>query len=377
MPTLSAVSSSSQLRNSIVALFSGAEVVGFSSTRIVLQNAGHRYVFTGTGFSTTELPDGTHALTGGTFDGVSIFNSDGAPVGKLSDITFTVADIAGIGDPAAAAAFLEKLAAFDWTVQGTLDDDLLRFNAESSLYSDNGILLNMLTGNDTGAGGVGDDTINGGLGNDRIEDSEGDDRMTGDAGNDRLVQVLGASGNDTFDGGAGKDTADGGLGDDRLIGGSGNDLLNGGAGVDTVDGGAGKDRLYGGDDGDVLIGGLGVDKLFGDSGNDRLEGGATADALNGGAGDDLLFGGTGGDVLTGGAGADQFFFGSLDGADRITDFAAAEDVIRIELAAGETLSIIERDGDAILIHGDARVIVAGVAADALVLDDNLFVTTLL
>ena len=51
-------------------------------------------------------------------------------------------------------------------MQGTLDDDLLRFNAESSLYSDNGILLNMLTGNDTGAGGVGDDTINGGLGDD-------------------------------------------------------------------------------------------------------------------------------------------------------------------------------------------------------------------
>jgi RTX calcium-binding nonapeptide repeat (4 copies)/Domain of unknown function (DUF4214) len=87
-------------------------------------------------------------------------------------------------------------------------------------------------------------------------------------------------------------------------------------------------------------GATGNNTLTGGDGNDTLTGGAGADSLTGGAGNDTLTGAAGADSLTGGAGKDIFNYGaftesnagSLAGSitfDTITDFAVADDVIKI------------------------------------------------
>ena len=87
----------------------------------------------------------------------------------------------------------------------------------------------------------------------------------------------------------------------------------------------------GGSTANDLRGGDGADSLSGGGGNDRLRGGDGADTLSGGAGADTLRGGDGADHLTGGAGADSFRIDeagrTLDGLDRILDFAHGEDKI--------------------------------------------------
>ncbi len=71
--------------------------------------------------------------------------------------------------------------------------------------------------------------------------------------------------------------------------------------------------------------------------NDQVRGSQLADTINGGAGNDKIIGSGGADILTGGAGADQFryLFASDSGlgaaADRITDFAIAEDRLNFAL----------------------------------------------
>ncbi|MEI6099482.1 MAG: hypothetical protein WCS20_14560 [Alphaproteobacteria bacterium] len=80
----------------------------------------------------------------------------------------------------------------------------------------------------------------------------------------------------------------------------------------------------------MVVAGLGGDDdLFGGIKADHLLGGSGYDQLYGGRGADRLDGGTGGDLLSGGLGADEFRFDLGDGWDRITDFTAGEDVIRI------------------------------------------------
>jgi serralysin len=64
-----------------------------------------------------------------------------------------------------------------------------------------------------------------------------------------------------------------------------------------------------------------------------LIGSSHADTLTGNAGHNTLNAGLGGDVLTGGAGFDAFDFNAALGAanvDRITDFSAADDVVRLD-----------------------------------------------
>ncbi|MBE9035237.1 DUF4214 domain-containing protein [aff. Roholtiella sp. LEGE 12411] len=84
----------------------------------------------------------------------------------------------------------------------------------------------------------------------------------------------------------------------------------------------------------------GNNTLTGGDGNDSLTGGGGSDSLTGGAGNDTLTGAAGADSLTGGAGKDIFNYngltesnaGSLAGSvtfDTITDFAVADDVIKI------------------------------------------------
>jgi Ca2+-binding RTX toxin-like protein len=175
-----------------------------------------------------------------------------------------------------------------------------------------------------------------------VTPTAGDDELDGTAGND---DIDGLGGNDEIDGLGGRDTLRGGDGDDSLDGGGGPDRLYGDAGNDELDGDAGNDRLFGGagsDDldgdggNDRLSGGAGSDDLDGGAGNDTLDGGPGRDRMAGGAGNDVLIDGAGNDVMTGGAGADTFLFreGRSGGnPDRITDFAASEDRIRIEADA--------------------------------------------
>ena len=66
------------------------------------------------------------------------------------------------------------------------------------------------------------------------------------------------------------------------------------------------------------------------------DGGGGDDRITGGDGNDLLNGGLGRDSLTGGEGRDQFLFNTALGAkfnvDKITDFSASVDTIRLDHA---------------------------------------------
>ncbi|WP_395016013.1 beta strand repeat-containing protein [Dongia sp.] len=89
----------------------------------------------------------------------------------------------------------------------------------------------------------------------------------------------------------------------------------------TLNGGAGSD---------YLIGNAAVDTMSGGGGNDVLLGGAGGDTLDGGTGDDTLSGGGGTDKLTGGTGNDTFLLdGSVTGFSNITDFASANDTLKL------------------------------------------------
>lgn len=198
-------------------------------------------------------------------------------------------------------------------------------------------------------------------------------------------------GNDLFQGNDYDNIIRGGWGDDVLIGGRGYDSLYGDAGNDTLSGGLGIDALYGGsgvdtviltgsrseyifaldasdgcvratdtierfnvnhlfdveyvsfDDGTFsvssLIPILGAgrrDTLVGNSGDNTLKGLGGNDTLKGGGGADYLYGGNGNDLLSGGSGKDHFVFdvkpNRSTNNDRITDFRAVDDTIRLDEA---------------------------------------------
>ncbi|MDO6733009.1 calcium-binding protein [Marinovum sp. 2_MG-2023] len=271
-------------------------------------------------------------------------------------------------------------------------------------------------GRDTVRGAEGDDRIFGEAGNDRINASQGDDRAMGGTGNDT---VIGQLGDDTLFGGAGNDHLLSGAGDDVMLGGAGHDRLEAWEGSDLLKGGDGADTLFGSYGNDTLIGGAGADDmrggdgfdladysssgqgmvlnlsdqvansgaaagdvltslevirgtvfddaitgnqfrnvLKGNNGDDTLEGAGGNDRLIGGAGADDLTGGTGNDSMTGGAGPDTFVFIAGDGADQITDFLAAEDVLRF--AAGTTVTVTDDGTDTTVSYGSDSVVLEGV-----------------
>jgi Ca2+-binding RTX toxin-like protein len=75
------------------------------------------------------------------------------------------------------------------------------------------------------------------------------------------------------------------------------------------------------------------DRMRGYAGNDVMNGFGGDDKLFGDAGDDQLNGGSGQDLLTGGGGKDTFTFSDrlVSGdADRIADFSAKDDTMRLE-----------------------------------------------
>lgn len=218
-----------------------------------------------------------------------------------------------------------------------------------------------------------DDTLEGGRGNDTLLGHDGADSLSAGVGDDHAE---GGDGHDLVKGGIGRDTLYGNEGDDVMRGQSDGDYVDGGTGHDNVKGGGGNDTLLGGEGNDFLKGGTRRDSIEGGNGNDRLFGNSFADTLRGGAGDDrlnaggendLLNGGTGNDLLKGGTGADVFEFADGDGADTISDFDTAEDVLRLEsaltngqsatdIAAGAQLTsdgplLVFGDGDSILLQG--------------------------
>lgn len=102
---------------------------------------------------------------------------------------------------------------------------------------------------------------------------------------------------------------------------------------DTLIGSVEADLMKGLGGNDMLSGGLGNDKLLGGAGNDVLQGDEGRDVLQGQAGNDTLVGGLGKDALSGGAGADVFVFhNTLDGGDKISDFAPGIDHIGLDKA---------------------------------------------
>ncbi len=255
-------------------------------------------------------------------------------------------------------------------------------------------------GNDTLDGGTGGDTMKGGAGNDSfVVDATGDkiselsgegtdtvksslhwtlganlenllltgssalngtgntlaNTLTGNAGANILK---GSSGNDTLSGAGGNDTLDGGTGGDTMKGGTGNDSFVvdatsdkiselSGEGTDTVKSslhwtlGANLENLV--LSGSSALNGTGntlANTLTGNAGANVLKGGSGNDTLSGGAGNDTLDGGSGSDRLSGGSGKDSFIFNTSIGSsniDRITDFNAANDTIKLENAIFKSL----------------------------------------
>jgi serralysin len=249
-------------------------------------------------------------------------------------------------------------------------------------------------------GGNADDTMSGNAAANVLDGNGGWDTLSGLAGNDMLQ---GDDGNDKLDGGANDDKIYGGNGNDELAGGTGIDVLNGGAGDDTMTGGDGSDGYYVDSDLDYVVetnslaatGGsdyvfstvsfwLGdnIEKLYlsGSSaiigwGNmlaNSIAGNGAANTLYGLEGNDYLNGGAGNDTLFGGGGRDTFIFNSAlsttRNRDKIADFSAADDTIRLENA------VFNKLGTATGALGSAKFWAStkGIAHDA---DDRILYNT--
>ncbi len=165
----------------------------------------------------------------------------------------------------------------------------------------------------------------------------GADRVYGASYSDRL---LGFSGSDVMLGNGGNDSIYGFSGNDRISGGRGADLTKGGGGDDVIRGGAGSDRL---------VGQAGNDRLYGQAGNDTIKGGGSSDLIKGGKGDDLLFGN---------GGRDTFVFAKNDGTDRIRNFRAEKDLIRLKGADDASDFQVRQVGDDVRVkYGSTTIIV--------------------
>jgi Ca2+-binding RTX toxin-like protein len=152
------------------------------------------------------------------------------------------------------------------------------------------------------------------------------------------------------------------------------DTLGGGDGDDALHGGAGDDVLWGNGGADTLNGGQHDDILGGGTGNDLLSGEGGSDDLRGGDGNDWLSGGTGNDLLSGGSGADVFVFRLNEGADRITDFDAANDTLHL-IDTGQTfggLQMVQSGEDVVITLGTGRLILEDIALGSLNESDFLF-----
>lgn len=272
-----------------------------------------------------------------------------------------------------------------------LGNDTLSGSGQRDYYYDEGgdDKINMGYGDDVVYAGPGDDTINGGYGNDTLyfgavidmfgnstsltEGVTFDLAVTG-------VQALGFYGNDTF---TNFETVSCGIGDDTVLGNGGGNSLLGWKGDDFIRGRGGDDYVLGGEGNDTLIGDSGADHLYAGTlqGNqDQTDGDAdiikyfqiSDSTYNGGMDTILEF-----EHATGG-GDDRIDLSSLDATTSLAgnqafqfigsaEFSSAGGEVRVLTTGGNTLVLVDNDGDdtaemAILVNG-----VTGLTADDFIL----------
>ena len=217
------------------------------------------------------------------------------------------------------------------------------------------------------------DTLIGSSGQNILFGDSGNDLMFGRGGSDSLYagqgsdQFLGENSKDYYFGGKGFDTLDYGNSDARIRINLDNGVFKGGyaegdqvKGVENVFGSRFDDEMRGDDGANFLRGMRGADLIFGKKGGDRLAGhqgqdvlfgGKGGDLVFGGAGADDIFGGTGNDFLRGGGGKDVFVFKRGDDYDRIVDFQANRDQLRLENISDKQFENgIQQIGDDVYIN---------------------------
>ncbi|NBZ88563.1 beta strand repeat-containing protein [Stagnihabitans tardus] len=293
-------------------------------------------------------------------------------VSALTDVTVDLnTEVATTGGSTDQVRNFENVlgSAFDDLMVGTLGDNVFDGGASGSdtvsyrnvLEFEGGVEASLAVAGPQNTQASGFDTF---LNIDNLEGSVNDDKLTGSIEANRL------------DGSAGQDSLYGMNGDDSLTGGIGDDLVDGGRGSDWAlflgaqdakvdlnktaaqDTGYGLDKL-------VAIENVGTgdgdDQITGDGANNKLSAGFGLDTIIGGAGDDALNGGAGADRLTGGTGADSFVFDTAfaaDNVDRITDFAAVDDLFQLSSEVFETIAV------GMLKAADFQANANGVAVDA-------------
>ena len=191
--------------------------------------------------------DGADRLSGGAGDDVLLFDGDDVLVdgGAGRDTAIWVGSGAvrlalTLNASTVTANDYQRLIGVEQVYGGPGDDVILD-------YTDAGVTIHGLDGDDRLFGGSGNDLIHGGGGVDTIFGMDGDDRLHGGDGADRLR---------------------GGRGDDHLYGGSGRDVMIGDAGLDVfgIEGTAsaisGADYVWDFRDGDRLDPGDGVTRIW-------------------------------------------------------------------------------------------------------------------
>ena len=257
---------------------------------------------------------------------------------------------------------------------GSLTTGTLTVNASAETTGATAI-VNIVGGGaaDSLTGGSGNDVIIGGAGNDTITGGAGADVINGGDGDDTFVYKLTA---DLFSSQAVVDSLVGGSGTDVLSVGTtgtafaiaGNDVWTRVTGVESIKAVANTAvtntialdvTAYAAGirtvDMSLISGATGnvIDATEITGGGMTLIGSATgATSITGGDGNDSITGGAAADTITGGLGADTISLGAADGAadtvvfsavadngaDTITGFVVANDLINVELLAGGNVS---------------------------------------
>ncbi|MDX2307807.1 MAG: hypothetical protein NW216_06195 [Hyphomicrobium sp.] len=239
----------------------------------------------------------------------------------------------------------------------------LRLTGTANINANGNSLVNTIEGNagnnildggidtlvDTLIGGGGNDTYVLRNGTDNIIDSGGvNDTVTstitrslaGYASVDKLILIggdmngTGNALNNTLIGTVGKNILDGGTGNDRLEGAGGNDTYIVDSGDTVIElANAGKDTVQSATTVTALANNVENLTLTG-SNAVNATGNSLANVIVGNSGNNLINGLGGTDTMTGGLGQDTFFFNTAlnlsTNLDRITDFVAADDTIRLE-----------------------------------------------
>ncbi len=319
------------------------------------------------GNDTLDGNSGTDTLFGGTGNDRFIFRTNDTYVENASEGTDTLV-VTTASNPSAVtlSANIENFssaATNGISVTGNASANRIETGAGNDV-------LNGTTGTDTLIGGAGNDTY-GTDGGDTITDTSGIDTVFSSVsfGLASSLENLTLSGTANIN-------ATGNSGANSLTGNSGANILNGNGGTDRLDGGAGNDTFLT-DGGDTIIDSAGTDTVqstvtytLGSSLENLVligtaksngTGNSLANSLTGNAEANSLNGLLGNDTLTGGNGADNFIFSTTLGStniDRITDFNAAADTIRLENAVFTGLAAGTLSGAAFVRN------TSGTAADA-------------